>query len=128
MSDYLDGWVSKMVLLDFILSLPFIFLLAFLVSSFLYIVGSKIAPKVKETKRPDGKLAPYACGEDMPARKFQVNIQRFFLYVTYFMIFDISAFMLALSFSSRGIYPILFSAIIALSLLTAIPVTRRKRR
>lgn len=117
-----------MVPLDFILSLPFVFLSALLVSSFLYIVGLKIAPKVKKTKRPSGKLAPYACGEDMPAMKFQVNIQRFFLYVTYFMIFDISAFMLALSFSSRGVYPVLFSAIIALSLLTAIPVTRGKRK
>ncbi|NIR86772.1 NAD(P)H-quinone oxidoreductase subunit 3 [Candidatus Bathyarchaeota archaeon] len=117
-----------MVFLNFILSLPFIFLSALLISSFLYLVGSKIAPKVKGTKGSSGKLAPYACGEDMPARKFQVNIRRFFLYVTYFMIFDILAFMLALSFSSRGIYPILFSAIIALSLLAAIAVTRRKRR
>lgn len=116
------------MLLDFILSLPFVFLSALLISSFLYIIGLKIAPKAKKTKGTSGKLAPYACGEDMPAKKFQVNIQRFFLYVTYFMIFDISAFMLALSFSSQGIYPILFCAIIALSLLSAIPVIRRKRR
>jgi len=117
-----------MVLLDFILSLPFVFLSALLVSSFLYIVGLKIAPRAKKTERTSSKLAPYACGEDMPAKKFQVNIQRFFLYVTYFVIFDISAFMLALSFSSRGIYPTLFCAIIALSLFSAIPVIRRKRK
>lgn len=114
-----------MLLLDFVWSLPFIFLASFLISLLFYIAGSKVAPKVRETS---GKLAPYACGEDMPARKFQFDIQRFFLYVTYFMIFDISAFMLALSFNSRGVYPILFSAIIALSLVSVIPLIGREKK
>ena len=117
-----------MTLISSILSLPFVFLSALLISSFLYIVGWIIAPKVAETKKTLFKLAPYACGEDMPARKFQVGIQSFFLYVTIFMIFDISAFTLALSFSVSAIYPILFSAIIASSLLVVIPVIRRKRK
>jgi len=117
-----------MTLISSILSLPFVFLSALLISSFLYIVGLIIAPKVKETKKTLFKLAPYACGEDTPARKFQVDIQRFFLYVTIFMIFDISAFILALSFSASAIYPILFSAIIASSPLIVIPIIGRKRK
>jgi NADH:ubiquinone oxidoreductase subunit 3 (subunit A) len=99
-----------------------------LISSFFYLIGLKITPKVKKTKKRSGKLEPYACGEAMPARKFQMNIQRFFLFVTIFMIFDISVFILALSFSSGAVYPIIFSAIIASSLLTIIPVIGRKRK
>jgi len=117
-----------MEILNLILSLPFIFFSAFLVSSILYIIGLKISPKVKDINKKSGKFSSYACGEDLSAKKFQVNIQRFFLYVTYFMIFDISAFMLGLSFNVRGIYPILFSAVIALSLLMIIPVIRGKER
>ncbi|MCW4021049.1 MAG: NADH-quinone oxidoreductase subunit A [Candidatus Bathyarchaeota archaeon] len=113
---------------SFILSLPFIFLLALAIGSVFYIIGSKIAPKKQKTKRRSGKLDPYACGEDMPAKKFQINIQRFFLYVTAFMIFDISAFILALSFSVGGAYPILFCIIIASSLLTIIPVIGRRKK
>ena len=88
-------------------------------------IGHLIAPKSEKTIE---KLAPYACGEDMPGRKFQMELERFFLYVTYFMIFDISAFLLALSFAGRGIYPILFSIIIALSIFTITPLIRRGKR
>lgn len=116
------------MLLNLILSLPFIFLSALLISSLLYVAGLKMAPKVRRKRKASGKFAPYACGEVMPARKFQVNIQRFFLYITLFMIFDISVFILALSFSVGTLYPILFSAITAFSLLTVIPIIGRKRR
>jgi len=115
------------VALDLLVSLPFIFLVAFLISVFFYAIGWKIAPKAEKPKKTSAKLEPYACGEAMPARRFQVDIQRFFLYVTFFMIFDISAFMLALSFNVGAFYPILFSATVAASLLTIIPVIGRKR-
>ena len=94
----------------------------------LYLLGSRIAPKDKKDAVEPGKLAPYACGEDIPARKFQVDIQRFFLYVTVFMIFDVSAFVLALSFTADAVYPILFSLIVATSLLTVIPVIGRRKK
>lgn len=113
------------MLVESMFSLPFIFFLALSIGAVLYLIGSAIAPKSEKTA---DKLAPYACGEDMPGRKFQVDLERFFLYVTYFMIFDISAFMLALSFTKRGVYPILFSIVIALSLLTIIPIIRRGKK
>lgn len=110
---------------DLIFSLPFIFAVALTLSVLLYLIGFKIAPKVKETAE---KLAPYACGEDLPAEKFQMNIRRFYLYVTYFMVFDISAFMLALSFGSRGFYPTLFIILIMFSLLMLIPIGRGREK
>jgi NADH:ubiquinone oxidoreductase subunit 3 (subunit A) len=113
------------MLSEVILSLPFIFLSAVLIGALVYAIASAIAPKSSKTA---DKLAPYACGEDMPGMKFQVNLKRFFLYLTYFMVLDISAFMLALSFVQRGLYPVLFSAIIAFSLLTAIPMIRSGRK
>ncbi|MDH5686790.1 MAG: NADH-quinone oxidoreductase subunit A [Candidatus Bathyarchaeota archaeon] len=113
------------MLSEVILSLPFIFFSAVLIGALMYATGSVIAPKGDKTA---DKLAPYACGEDMPGMKFQVNLERFFLYLTYFMVLDISAFMLALSFVQRGLYPILFSAIIAFSLLSAIPMIRSGKK
>jgi len=113
--------------LNSLLSLPFVFLLTLLVSTLLYCVGSLISQKTKKTKR-SVKLEPYACGELLPAKKFQINIGRFFLYITLFMIFDITAFLLSLSFSAGYVYPLIFIAVISSSLLIVIPEIRRKKR
>lgn len=101
-----------------VFSLILIFSLSLVFSIFLYLTGYIVAPKTKETV---GKLAPYACGEEYPARKIQVDVERFFLYATFFMVFDISAFMLAVSFGNRGFYPVLFSVIILLAVTTLLP-------
>jgi NADH:ubiquinone oxidoreductase subunit 3 (subunit A) len=108
---------------DFMLSIPFIFIISLVFSLMIYLIGSLISPKGKDTVE---KFSSYACGEDFPARKLQFNIKNFFIYVTFFMIFDISAFILAMSFESRGLYPILFITITAGSVLTLLPAIRRK--
>lgn len=108
---------------NFVLSISFIFILSLTFSVLLYLMGSVVSPKVKGTV---GKLAPYACGEDLPAKKVQVNVRSFFLYITFFMVFDISAFILATSFGSQGFYPVLFSAIILLAVTTLLPIWRGK--
>jgi len=113
--------------LDHLLSLPSIFLLSLLVSALLYGLGALISQKVGGKKR-SGKHEPYACGEPMPAEKLQVNIERFFLYVTLFMIFDIAAFLLSLSYNANPIHRVIFIAIIASSLLMIIPEIRGKKR
>jgi NADH:ubiquinone oxidoreductase subunit 3 (subunit A) len=113
--------------LNFIFSLPFVFFLSLLIVFLLYAAGSLIAPQPKKKKRT-GKLEPYACGENMPARKLQMDVQRFFLYITLFMIFDISAFLFALSFGAGAFFPILFIIIVASSLLTIIPAVGRRER
>lgn len=111
-------------MINLLLSLPFIFIISLGLSIFLYIIGAAISPKTKKTK---GKLAPYACGEELPPRKFQVNIRRFFLYVTYFMIFDISAFLLAMSFSAQRLYPAIFSIVIISALVWLLVAWRREK-
>ncbi len=104
-------------------SIPSIFVLSILLGVILYIIGSIIAPRVKKTA---GKLAPYACGEDLPAEKLQVNAEEFFIYATYFLIFDVVAFMLATSLGKPGFFPILFIAIILVSSLVLFPVRVRR--
>ena len=108
---------------DFMLSIPFTFIFSLAFSVLLYLIGFIVSPKVKGTV---DKLAPYACGEDFPAEKVQVNVRSFFLYITFFMVFDISAFILATSFSSQGFYPVVFSVIVLLAVTTLIPIWRRE--
>jgi NADH:ubiquinone oxidoreductase subunit 3 (subunit A) len=91
-------------------------------SSLLYLIGSFISPKSEKTY---DKLASYACGEEFPARKLHVDARRFFIYVTYFMIFDISAFILTTSFG-HGFYPIVFSLIVFLAVVTMLSLWRRE--
>ena len=107
------------------LSLPFIFILSIILGVALYLIGSLIAPKARKTAET---LAPYACGEDLPAEKLQVNAEEFFIYATYFMIFDIVAFMLATSLGKPGFFPILFSIIILIASLVLFQVRRVKER
>lgn len=102
-------------------SLLLAFSLALVFSILLYLIGCIVAPKTKETI---GKLAPYTCGEEYPAIKIRVNVERFFLYLTFFAIFDISAFMLAVSFSNLGFYPVIFGAIILIAAVTLLPTWR----
>jgi len=79
-------------------------------------IGNDIAAKGKDTP---GKFAPYACGEDIPAERVMVNIESFFVYAVYFMIFDILAFVLATTIArpTNVLIPILFSVVSLLSIL-----------
>lgn len=104
-------------------SIPFIFILSLAFSVLLFLIGSVVSPKVKKTI---GKLSSYACGENLPTGKSQVNVRSFFLYVTFFMVFDISAFILATSFGNPGFYPLLFCAIIVLVVVSLLSVWREE--
>jgi NADH:ubiquinone oxidoreductase subunit 3 (subunit A) len=66
--------------------------LAIIVALFILGVGREISPKSPDTV---GKLAPYACGEPVPATKVRMNVENFFIYAVYFMIFDVLGFVLA---------------------------------
>ena len=115
------------IMLNYLLSLSFVFFSALLLSILLYGIGALISQKTKGRRR-SAKLEPYACGEALPAEKLQVNTERFFLYVTLFMIFDITAFLLSLSFNANFVYPLIFIAIIASGLLMIIPEIGGKKR
>ncbi len=110
---------------DFVLTTPFIVLLALAFSGLLYLFGSTLAPKVKTT---GGKLASYACGEDLPVERGRVNVRRFFVYITFFMVFDVSAFLLATSFGGLGVYPLLFCGIVLAAVVTLLPGWREEHR
>lgn len=90
-------------------SISLVFCISILLGAILYLIGTVVAPRVKKT---GDKLAPYACGEDLPADKLQINAEEFFVYATYFLIFDVVAFLLATSLGKPGFIPILFIAIV----------------
>ena len=66
-------------------------------------IGNDIAPKGKDTP---GKLAPYACGEDFPAMNIRMNVESFFIYAVYFMIFDVLGFVMVTTLAGT-VYPII---------------------
>ena len=70
--------------------------LALLVSLIIMAFGNELAAKSPDT---EGKLAPYACGEPLPASKVRLNVENFFIYAVYFMIFDVLGFILATTIS-----------------------------
>lgn len=102
-------------------SIPFIFVLSLVIGLIFYWIGGRIAPKVKRTP---GTLATYACGEDFPPIRLQLNEERFFLYTVFFMIFDILAVVLATSLARPGMLPALYALIVFASVMLVIPFAR----
>lgn len=106
---------------DILTSLPLIFVLSVIVGLIFYAIGGRIAPKGKKTP---GKLAPYACGEDVQAIRPQVNVERFFLLTVFFMIFHILAVTLATSLARPGVFPAIYALVVLGSVLILLPVVR----
>jgi len=102
--------------------LPLIFILSMSLGLILYMVGGKIGAK---GRRSLGKEASYACGEDFPPERIQVNMEKFLIYTVWFLIFDILAFMIATSMSTSGFTPLLYILIALIALLTLFPLQRR---
>ena len=109
---------------DLFVSLPFILFASVLIGSVLYLVGRTIAAKGEESK---GKVASYACGEDLPAHKLQTDVGRFLIYAVYFLVFDISAFVLATSFTTPGYYPAIYALIVMMAIVVLLPLQQRGR-
>lgn len=112
-----------MMPLDLLFSLPFIFLLSLVVGLVLYLIGDLIGAKGEES---GGKTTPYACGEDLPPLKFRVDVERFFIYAVYFLIFDVLAFILATSLGTPGLPPAVYAFIVLMSVAVLLPLWRRK--
>ena len=94
------------------LSILIILLLSVISSVLIYMIGGRIAPHAPQTELT---LAPYACGEDLPAEKSPQSSEEFFSYIAYFLIFDIAGFLLALSIGNPSIYAMAFILIIGIS-------------
>ena len=110
------------MLIDLLISLPFIFFLSLLIGLIFYLVGRIVGAKGRETA---DKVAPYACGEDLPARKLQVDVERFLVYAVYFLIFDILAFTLATSLITPGVFPVVYAVIVLMAVVILLPLWRR---
>jgi len=78
-------------LLEGLTGFVMILVVAVVVALVIMAIGNEIAPKSPDTP---GKLAPYACGEDVTPTKVRVNVENFFVYAVYFMIFDVLGFVL----------------------------------
>ncbi|MCK4424661.1 NADH-quinone oxidoreductase subunit A [Candidatus Bathyarchaeota archaeon] len=108
---------------ELLISLPVVFFLSLVIGLILYLVGWIVGAKGEKTV---GKVAPYACGEDLPPRKFQVDVKRFFIYAVYFLIFDILAFILATSLSTPGFFPAIYAFIVLMAVVILLPLRRRE--
>lgn len=105
------------------LLLGLIFLLSIGIGLIFYLVGHIIGVKSKET---ENKGSPYACGEKLPAMKLQVDIERFFIYAVYFLIFDSLAFIIATSFNTPGIFPIMYTIVVMMAIVILLSLFRRE--
>lgn len=78
--------------LDILISPPVGFLVFLAMGFLLYYLGSRLAPKLK---KEGGKLATYACGEDMPGVKLQFGYRLFFFIALFFTMMHVAALVLA---------------------------------
>lgn len=107
-----------MIPIDVLLSPPIAFLVflaaAFLLSGF----GRSLAPRVRKA---GGKLATYACGEDIPGVKVQFGYRLFFFVALFFTIMHVAVLVIATVPSGRiALFALLYLAMIFLAILALI--------
>ena len=105
-------------------SFALIMVLAIALGLIIFIVGNELAVKSPDT---EGKLAPYACGEPIPPTKVRVNVENFFIYAVYFMIFDVLGFVLATTVAKpvNMLLPLFYAGV---SLISVVILTAKWRR
>ncbi len=104
--------------IDFLISPPVAFLVFLLVGCLLALLGSKMAPKLK---REGGKLATYACGEDLPGVKLQFGYRLFFFIALFFTIMHVAALVIATAPGGKIIFfGIIYLVMIFLSIMALI--------
>jgi len=77
---------------DFLISPPVAFLFFLVIGFLIYALGSRLAPKLK---KEGGKLATYACGEDLPGVKLQFGYRLFFFIALFFTMMHVAALVIA---------------------------------
>ena len=91
------------------------FVIALLLTMLIYWLGGRYSAK---GRRSEGKLSPYSCGEDLPYEgELRVNLERFFIYAVYFLIFDVIAFTLVISFKISPIHAVSYALITLISVI-----------
>jgi NADH-quinone oxidoreductase subunit A len=106
--------------LGILLSPPIAFVI-FLAAAFgLYALGSGMAPKLTKA---GGKLATYACGENLPGVKVQFGYRLFFYIALFFTMMHVAALVIATVPSGKIVFFALFYLVMIVLSLTAL-VTR----
>lgn len=103
-------------MLEGLIGFTVILVVAITVALVIMAIGNHIAPKGPDTP---GKLAPYACGEDISPTKVRVNVENFFIYAVYFMIFDVLGFVLVTTLArpSNLMLPLAYAATSLVSIM-----------
>jgi len=104
--------------------LPAVFGFCVIVMLLIYWLGGKISAKTRQGNVA-GKTAPYACGEDLPSEELKVDLDRFFIFAVYFLVFDVFAFILATSFNSLGLVPLVYTLIVLMAVLMLLAARRQ---
>jgi NADH-quinone oxidoreductase subunit A len=81
-----------MNLTNILISPPVAFLIFLAFFGGVYWLGSQMAPKLKKV---GGKLATYACGEDMPGQKIPTGYKLFFSIALFFTMMHVSVLVVA---------------------------------
>lgn len=74
----------------------FLMVLSTIIALLIYFIGDKIGARGTYSVN---KLMPYACGEEIPTSRVALNLERFFIYAVYFMVFDILGFVMVTTLS-----------------------------
>ncbi len=99
-----------------------ILILPILLGTIIYLVGGRRhgGEGVEE------ESIAYACGEDPPSiEESKVNLERYFIFAVYFLIFDVFAFIIAISSSIEWHLPTIYSLIVLATVMTLLTVRRR---
>lgn len=78
--------------IEILISPPLAFLIFLGLAFLVYALGSRLAPKLK---KEGGKLATYACGEDIPGVKLQFGYRLFFFIALFFTMMHVAALVIS---------------------------------
>jgi len=92
-----------------VLFLPIVFSISIAIALIFYTIGGRISAKGKAS---EGKISPYSCGEDLPYEgDMRINLEKFFLFTVYFLIFDVIAFTMVISFGVSPLYAYIYALV-----------------
>ncbi len=104
--------------IDILLTPVLAFLIFLAVSLFFYWLGGRMAPRLRKI---GGKLATYACGEDLPGAKVQWGYRLFFFIALFFTMMHVASLVVATLPSGPIVFfGIFYLAMIFLSVLALI--------
>ena len=107
-----------MIGFNVLLSPPVAFLIFLGFAGLVYALGKAMGPKLNNV---GGKLATYACGEDIPGTKIQFGYRLFFFVALFFTIMHVAALVIATAPAGKlALFALLYLAVVFLSILALV--------